>query len=374
MRPLFALVRKDLKLFRADRRAVVVSMVLPALLALMFGFIFRGERGEVHVKTGVADLDGSPASLKLVAALERDPVLGARATTRAEVDDLLRRGTIDVAVIIPHQFIARAAAGDQPAIELMAGATSTAEAGIARGRVEAAIAHSIATDIGIDFARCVTAAPPYAMVMKSPAGGNAAYDGASHALAGMGVQFILIGAVDSAVGMLNERQKGLFRRLRTAPLSRAVLIASRLISGAIVALFVIGFLYAFGSVTLGVAIKGDKLGFALVAVAFAFMASALGLLMATIGKTPQATRGVGIFVVLVATMLSGAWFPAFLFPRWMQTATLFVPTRWAVDGLDAMTWRGLPLADAVLPAGILFLSAVVLAGWSALRFRWEEPA
>ncbi len=374
MRPLLALVKKDLKLFRSDRRAVIVSMVLPAMLALMFGFIFRGARGEVHVKSRVVDLDRSPASQKLVEALETDPVLGAQEVAREQVDDLLRRGTIDVAVIIPRQFVARATSGDQPKIELMAGATSAAEAGIARGRVEAAIATAIAPDLGADFARCATATPPYAMVNKSPAGGDAAYDGASHALAGMGVQFILIGAVDSAVGMLNERQKGLFRRLRTAPLSRAILIASRLISGALIALFVLLFLYAFGSVTLGIAIKGDKVGFALVAVGFAFMASALGLAMATIGKTPQATRGVGIFVVLVATMLSGAWFPAFLFPRWMQTATLFVPTRWAVDGLDAMTWRGLPLADAILPAGILFLSALLLAGWSVLKFRWDETA
>jgi ABC-2 type transport system permease protein len=374
MRPLLALIRKDLKLFRADRRAVIVTMALPALLALMFGFIFRGERGEVRVKSRVVDLDGSPASQRLAAALGKDPVLGAAPASRDEVDGLLRRGTIDVAVVIPRQFIARASSGDQPAIELMAGATSTAEAGIARGRVQAAIAATIAGDLGADFARCAQAAEPYAMVNESPAGGDATYDGASHALAGMGVQFILIGAVDSAVGMLNERQRGLFRRLRTAPLARVVLIASRLISGAIIALVVIAFLYAFGSMTLGIAIKGSKAGFALVAVAFAFMASALGLLMATLGKTPQATRGVGIFVVLVATMLSGAWFPAFLFPRWMQTATLFVPTRWAVDGLDAMTWRGLSLADALVPAGVLFLSALLLAGWSALRFRWEDPA
>ncbi len=371
-RPLLALVRKDLKLFRADRRAVIVSLVLPALLALMFGFIFRGARGELHVKTRVVDLDGSAASQRLTAALAKDPVLGAQPAARGEIDDLLRRGTIDVAVVIPRQFIARAASGDQPAIEILSSATTSAEAGIARGRIDGAVAGAIAGDLGPDFARCAGAAPPYTAVVKPAAGGDATYDGAAHALAGMGVQFILIGAVDSAVGMLNERQRGLFRRLRTAPLSRAVLVASRLISGAVIALFVIGFLYAFGSVTLGVAIKGSKAGFALVAVGFAFMASALGLLMATLGKTPQATRGIGIFVVLVATMLSGAWFPSFLFPEWMQTATLFVPTRWAVDGLDAMTWRGLPLADAVVPAAILFLSALVLAGWSALRFRWEE--
>ena len=46
-------------------------------------------------------------------------------------------------------------------------------------------------------------------------------------------------------------------------------------------------------------------------------------------------------------MLGGAWVPSFVFPEWLQTVSLFVPTRWAVDGLDAMTWRGLGL-DAAL--------------------------
>ena len=39
-RPLQALIRKDLKVYFHDRRAVILSFVLPAALSLMFGFIF----------------------------------------------------------------------------------------------------------------------------------------------------------------------------------------------------------------------------------------------------------------------------------------------------------------------------------------------
>ena len=42
-------------------------------------------------------------------------------------------------------------------------------------------------------------------------------------------------------------------------------------------------------------------------------------------------------------MLGGAWVPTFIFPAWLQQFTLVVPVRWAVDGLDAMTWRGIGL-------------------------------
>jgi ABC-2 type transport system permease protein len=61
-----------------------------------------------------------------------------------------------------------------------------------------------------------------------------------------------------------------------------------------------------------------------------------------------------------------------VFPAWLQQATKIVPVRWAVDGLDAMTWRGLPLADAVAPTAVLLGFAAVFAAISVARFRWEE--
>ena len=52
-------------------------------------------------------------------------------------------------------------------------------------------------------------------------------------------------------------------------------------------------------------------------------------------------------------MLGGAWVPAFLFPQWLQKATFVVPTRWAIEGLDGMTWRGLGFDAAIGPIAAL---------------------
>jgi ABC-2 type transport system permease protein len=95
-------------------------------------------------------------------------------------------------------------------------------------------------------------------------------------------------------------------------------------------------------------------------------------MISALGRTEGATRGIAIFTVLILVMLGGAWVPSFLFPEWLQHASEFVPTRWAVDGFDAMTWRGLPLQSAFAPT-------VILIGWSALfaliaiwRFNWDD--
>ena len=65
------------------------------------------------------------------------------------------------------------------------------------------------------------------------------------------------------------------------------------------------------------------------------------------------------------------WVPSFLFPAWMQGVTKAIPARWAMDGLDAMTWRGLGFEEAVLPIAVLLGSAAIFGALAVWRFRWE---
>jgi ABC-2 type transport system permease protein len=102
------------------------------------------------------------------------------------------------------------------------------------------------------------------------------------------------------------------------------------------------------------------------------MAATFGLLIASAGRTPGAARGFSTLAVLMMVMLGGAWVPTFIFPRWLQTATLVVPARWAVDGLDAMTWRGVGLSGAIMPTIVLLGFAVLFGAIAISGFRWEE--
>ncbi len=122
----------------------------------------------------------------------------------------------------------------------------------------------------------------------------------------------------------------------------------------------------------GVRIDGSVIGFVAVLVAFALLTASFGLMIASLGKTPEATRGLAILATLLMVMLGGAWVPSFIFPAWLQTVSMFVPTRWAIDGLDAMTWRGLPLQDALLPVAAMLAFTAAFAAIAIARFKWEE--
>ena len=52
--------------------------------------------------------------------------------------------------------------------------------------------------------------------------------------------------------------------------------------------------------------------------------------------------------------------------------TPLLPTRWAVDGLEGATWRGLGLAGLLPKAAALVGFAGLFGTLAVVRFRWEE--
>jgi ABC-2 type transport system permease protein len=214
---------------------------------------------------------------------------------------------------------------------------------------------------------------PYQVKEVAVAGSEGvAYNGYAHSFAGMGIQFILFAAIELGVGVLLERRMGIWRRLRAAPVTKGAVVLGKALSGAAIAGLTLATTLGAGIAFFGVRVNGSWLGFLLLCASSAFMASTFGLMIAAFGKTAQAARGISIFAVLLLTMLGGGWVPAFFFPRWMQTLTLAIPTRWAMDGLDAVTWRGGDFGAALLPICALLGFTAVFGFLAALRFPWDE--
>ncbi|MBA3590815.1 ABC transporter permease [Methylibium sp.] len=92
-------------------------------------------------------------------------------------------------------------------------------------------------------------------------------------------------------------------------------------------------------------------------------------MIAALGRTPDATCGLAILATPVMVMLGGAWVPSFIFPTLLQKVPMWMPTHWAVDGLDAMTWRGLPLQVALLPVAAMLGFTLLFPPW-----RWRASS
>src|SRR6266478_3029402 len=94
MIPFLALVRKDLKLFFNDRKAVVVGLLVPIVLASFFGYMFGGQSGNTEtskVPVLVIDQDGSEVSRALITQLGSDKNLDVKPSTLEAAREAVRR-------------------------------------------------------------------------------------------------------------------------------------------------------------------------------------------------------------------------------------------------------------------------------------------
>jgi len=197
---------------------------------------------------------------------------------------------------------------------------------------------------------------------------------AAHAFAGMIVQFVLFSAVEWGVGLLGERERGLWKRIRVAPVSRRTLLAAKVLGSMVAALLIVGVVFGFGAAAFGIRVRGSFAGFVLVSVAFAWMAACFGLMVAALGRAPRSARSISLLAVLAMVMLGGGWIPSFLFPAWLQALTPAIPTRWAIDGFDGVMSRGFTLIEA-WPMAVGSITFGAGFGVVALAsFRWAEPS
>jgi len=394
-----ALVRKDLILYFSNRRALVMSILAPIVIAAFFGAIFgAGMDKPSRIAIGLADLDASALSKSVAAAVQADPAFDVTTGDEAAVVALARAGKVRASIVLPAGFGAQArdaivAGADKPVVAVHYDPSQATAMTLVRGLLSQHVMKALGDSLGGESAAppprtAMPAMAPAGMSMprasafslpfttravESTASADKPYNGYAHSFAGMGVQFILFMGIEVGVGVLLARRLGLWKRLRAAPISRALLLGSHIASGAITALVLLAIIYAAAIGIFHVRIDGSVAGFVGIAVAFALLTSSFGLLIAAIGKTPEATRGLAIFATLVMVMLGGAWVPSFIFPPWLQTASLVVPTRWAVDGLDAMTWRGLGFDAAIAPIAMLLAFSALFAAIAIWRFDWEEP-
>jgi ABC-2 type transport system permease protein len=425
--PLRAMVRKDLQVFFTDRRAVIMSFAAPILIASFFGAMFGGSGSTEpsRVAIMVSDQDNGTISKAIVASIQSDRALAVTIAPADSARNMVRRGKTTVTVVIPRGFgdaagLAFFSGRNKPQLELLYDPSHVAELAMVRGMLTGHVLESVSKEAfsgtrgpvlverslaqldstglppaqqqrlrdlltatrnlyqgGIASGPGAPGPPgmtiPYTVNEQAATSNvNVAYNGYAHSFAGMGIQFLLFAAIDLGIGILLERQRGLWKRLRSAPLSRATLLGGKAASGTLITLMVLLVSFAFAMLVFKVRIHGSVIGFFSVALATALMASTFGLMIASLGKTPSATRGVAILAVLLMVMLGGAWVPTFIFPAWVQKVTVVIPARWAVDGLDAMTWRGVGLDGAVLPTLVLLGFAGLFGALAVLRFQWEE--
>lgn len=169
--------------------------------------------------------------------------------------------------------------------------------------------------------------------------------------------------------MVSERERGVWRRYRLAPIATGTLLAST-VAARYVLLVLAGLLQVALAMAVGMPLPNHPLD---LWIAFSFVAFALlglGLVIATLADNVPAVQALGQCIFLPMLIIGGVAVQLSSLPEWAQHVSAFFPGRYAVEAMQSsVTGQGLRAMGFSLLALLLIGAAGFVAGIK--QFRWD---
>lgn len=335
---MWAMILKELRQVRRDRRTLVMMIAMPILLLVVFGYAARFDVSEIRVVP-----IGTPAS---TLAQRLPPPFAVGDVSDDDPVEVLRRGDADVAIGVVSGDVTAWIDGTNL---FTAQATTQAIA-----RVASAGGPDIAVEVlfNPDLATSAVLVPGLG-----------------------GLILIFIGSLVTSLGVVRERQAGTLEQLAVMPLRARDVFIGKVAPYFLVATLDLLAVLAVGIWVFDVPFIGNPAWLALGSLLFLFTTLGVGVLISTVSENQGQAIQLALMTVLPQVLLSGLIFPL---------SSMAAGVRW-IGYLLPLTWfnmlaRGVMLKDAPLEAlalslGILAAMAVVVSALAVWRFHAElRPA
>jgi ABC-2 type transport system permease protein len=344
------------------------------------------------------DQANSPLSADLVAALEASQAVRPDVMTLAQAEAQFSQRSASAVLIVPAEFdLAHLEQGSIPlelrqqpnnmnamiaqrAVMSVIGRVSSA-ADIANASVAAAEqVQPFASDAdrqvyfneALEQAQSLlSAAPGRVTESEGSTRDPIDYNPRTNSSAGQLITWVFIPLIGISAMFAEERQRGTLRRLLTTPTRKSTYLLGTIIGQVLTALLQMLLLVTFGIFVMKLNWGSQPLALAVMLVASALAAAALGTTLGTFVKTEGQASGLSIMAGMVMALLGGCWYPLEMFPAAVQNAVKVLPTTWAMRGLLDLVLRGRGLVDILPEAGVLLAFATVFFVIGIWRFRYE---
>jgi ABC-2 type transport system permease protein len=371
-----ALVQKEFRQIRRDRRLAISLILPPTVQLILFGFALSAT--VTNVRLGVVDDSKTPESRELIAQLTQSKSFSAAGYYFSvdQVGDALSRNQLDAGVVIPYDYARDLQTGHTANIQFLLNAMNANTADIAQGYAEGVLAsynNSLASQ-GIHANFQETAAPNVSqrgIVQLLPDYlFNPGLVSTWFIVTGVfGLLLILNGSIVASAAMVKERERGTIEQLLMSPASTSEIIIAKIVPLFILLFFMVLFAIAVMSTVFHVPFHGGLpliLGGACLCI---LCGISIGTVIATFSKSAEQAQLTSFFVNPPLSTLSGAFYPIEGMPRILQKLTIINPVFHFVRIARAALLKGSGM-EALWP-NFLALTAftLVLVTLSVWRFR-----
>jgi ABC-2 type transport system permease protein len=396
---------KDIQIFVKERGNIVYMFLMPLVFILVLSLTMQGwqtEDEDKAVPLPIVNLDpGGETSQALIEALEAEHSLQVELYAQDEALALLEDFKLQQVLIIPENFSQDVANETHVTLRLInhpdtddtrAQSVQRVINGAAQGMSLQAQLLAALTNMGdmqgmwpeefqvftpernvaqaqSQFERSKTA-PLVRVEQTHPQALSQAEEDVGiveQTIPGFTILFVFVTAQATAFSIYNEKKVGTFRRLLAAPLSKAELLAGKIIPNYVTSLIQIIVIFAVSVFILPLLglermkLGNDPLALALVSLLLPLCSAGLGICLAAIARTEAQIGGLSTLAVWMMGAVGGCLFPSFLLGGALDTVGKIVPHHWAIRAYQDLIVRGQGLSD-VTP------EMLALLGFTALFF------
>jgi ABC-2 type transport system permease protein len=339
---MWAMIVKEFRQLRRDRRTLAMMIVMPVLLLVVFGYAASFDVSSIP--TVVAGPQGGALASRLGKPF--DVVKTAPDEGRSWARDQIRDGHAAVAVI---------AGTGRPAVLIDGSQLFTARSALT---ALAARAKSIGQ---------ATAGLPQPQVTVLY---NAGLKTSAVMIPGLaGVVLVFIGTIITSLGVVRERQSGTLEQLAVMPLRARDVFLGKIVPYFGVATLDLAIVISVGVALFGVPFRGSYAVFGLGALLFLFVTLGLGVLISSVSENQGQAIQLSVMVMLPQVLLSGLIFPLSSIALGVRWISYILPLTYFNQISRGVMLRAEPIGPLWQPFVFLAVLGVVVVTLAVLRFR-----
>jgi len=338
MNAVLVIAWSDIRRVLRERESLFWLFVGPLIFTVFFGLMFRPAAPRPPA-LAILNEDTDTAIAQAIA-----PLLAADGVTVSMVKTV---AASHVTLAVPPGAAAAIRAGKGVAFTLHAGPEETSAERSLRFKIQKAV-----TKVYFAPAGAPPAAADGPIVIKEGDIGVRKREmtaGFQRSVPSYLVMFVFLNLLVSGAGIAEDRASGRLRRIAVAPVSRHEIILGKLLGRFAIGWIQIVYMLGFG-LLVGIRWADHSWVFFGFLSLFALASASLGILLGTLFKDPDKCATTAVWVAILLAPIGGLWWPLEIVGPSMRRLAYFVPTGWAMEGVNAMlafgasAWEVAPFA------------------------------
>ncbi len=359
---LWAVVMKEFIQMRRDRVTFGMMVGIPILQLTLFGYAINSD--PKNLPTALRLADQGPFARTLVAELRTSGYFSIVRVTdsEAEVERLLRLGSVQFVVNIPDDFTRRVLRGERPTVLVEADATDPAATGPAIASFRALASTALDRDLTGPLARLRGAPGP--VDFEVHAHYNPENITQYNVVPGlMGVVLTMTMVIITGLAITRERERGTMENLLATPVRPLEVMVGKILPYIAVGYVQVTLILIAAKFLFNVPMVGSLSLLYVVSLLFIAANLAMGITLSTLAKNQLQAVQMAFFFFLPSILLSGFMFPFRGMPPWAQWIGSCLPITHYLRIIRGILLKGngpLEILPEVWPIAVFVIIAMAI--------------